>query len=434
MIIMTFYKGPSACIHPISMTPLSLTKFVVFCFLILILSCASEPKVKEIAALHYGDGEAGVVEILGEGSQSLLFKLDDINYSYRYYTTTITKQEYALLFANGRLYAVSQSKPPFAACINRIRWEECFRLAISKMQSERLVTEEGGFSDALSKEQQIQKNRTGATVVGAPVLIVAWPIVVGLGAMCATQEAITGNWSPKKDIERSKQKGECSQAFKDIENRLDRLYPTSGMNHATNVLNEVSTAYAQKVMTKKYYDLSEDRRHIYGRNWACGDYSVRTNLVILFGGENNVIIWMSKNIEPEVAPEIIGLPALPPRSYKLISPEQADTLLQMYWNDMGHKDAKKWLCRSADSGYAEAQYRLGLLYENGSEGFPKDSAMAFMWYRLSASSGKNMRYLDNALRVHQGLTEEQAAAADKLIQDWKSGQCEHNFLTVPASE
>lgn len=411
------------------MKPLSLTKSVVFWLLILSLSCATGPKVKEIAALHYGDDEAGVVEILGEGSQTLLFKLDGINYSYRYYTTTITNQEYALLFADGRLHAVSKTKPPFAACINRIKWEECFRLATSKMQSERLVTEEGGFSDALSKEQQIQKNRTGAAVVGAPVLIVAWPIFVGVGAMCATQEALTGNWSPKKDIELSRQKSECSQAFKDIENRLDGLYPASSMNQAINVINTVSTEYAQKAITQ-HYDLSEGRRRIYGSHWACGDYSVRTNLFILFGGEDNVIVWMSKNIEPDFTMEIIGLPALPPLSYELISPEQADTLLQMYWNDIGHKDAKKWLCRSADSGYAEAQYRLGLLYENGSEGVPKDRVMAFMWYRLSASSENDMRFVDNALRVYQELTQEQAAAAALLVQDWQPGQCEHNLLPV----
>jgi TPR repeat protein len=102
----------------------------------------------------------------------------------------------------------------------------------------------------------------------------------------------------------------------------------------------------------------------------------------------------------------------------------------MYWNDIGHKDAKKWLCRSADSGYAEAQYRLGLLYENGCEGVPKDRVMAFMWYRLSASSEIDMRFVDNALRVYQELTHEQAAAADLLVQDWKPGQCEHNLLPV----
>jgi hypothetical protein len=415
------------------MKPRSLTKSVVFWLLILILSCATGPKVKEIAALHYGDGEAGVVQILGEGSQTLLFRLDGINYSYRYYTTTITNQEYALLFADGRLHAVSQTKPPFAACINRIQWDECFRLAISKMQSERLVTEEGGFSDALSKEHQIQKNRTGAAVIGAPVLIVALPIVVGVGAMCVAQGVISGELSPSKDMEQSRQKAECSQVFKDIESRLDGLYPTSGMNQAIKVINTVSTEYAQKITTQ-HYDLSEGRRRIYGSHLACGDYSVRTNLFTLFGGEDDVIVWKSKNIEPDLTPEFIGLPALPPPSYEFISPEQANTFLQMYWNYPNYKDAKKWLCRSADAGNAEAQYRLGLLYETGSEGVPNNKVKAFMWYRLSASSGNYMRSLDNALRVYQSLTEEQAAAADMFIQEWKPGQCEHDLQPVEASE
>ena len=123
-----------------------LIKFSVFWFLIYLLSCASGPKVKEIAELHYGDDETEVVEILGEGSESLLFKLDGTNYSYRYYTTTITDQVYALLFADGRLFAVSEEKPPFDECISKFEWEVCFRSAISQMRTNNLSADEGDLS------------------------------------------------------------------------------------------------------------------------------------------------------------------------------------------------------------------------------------------------------------------------------------------------
>ena len=51
----------------------TLIKLIIFWFLIFVLSCASGPRVKEIAKLHYGDDEDHVVETLGEGSEIFFF-------------------------------------------------------------------------------------------------------------------------------------------------------------------------------------------------------------------------------------------------------------------------------------------------------------------------------------------------------------------------
>lgn len=101
--------------------------------------------------------------------------------------------------------------------------------------------------------------------------------------------------------------------------------------------------------------------------------------------------------------------------------------LQLYWNDPNHKDALKWLCRAADQGNTEAQYRLALLYENGGKNVTKDIVMSYMWYQISASRGGYMLAADQAQRLHDKLTAEQASQAELLIQEWKPGQCERNL-------
>lgn len=100
-----------------------------------------------------------------------------------------------------------------------------------------------------------------------------------------------------------------------------------------------------------------------------------------------------------------------------------DSTLQMYWNDPRHKDAKQWLCRAADEGDAQAQYRLGLLYEKGVEGLTQNFVMAYVWYRLSEANGDYMRSGDQANRILEKLDAGQSMRAERLIRDWKPGFC-----------
>jgi hypothetical protein len=107
--------------------------------------------------------------------------------------------------------------------------------------------------------------------------------------------------------------------------------------------------------------------------------------------------------------------------------------LQIYFNDTQHQDAKKWLCKAADEGDAHAQYRLGLLYENGAEGLKQDYVLAYVWYRLSETSGEYMRAGDQADRILDRLDVGQSMRAEKLIRDWGPGLCEKSMIQASDS-
>ena len=46
----------------------------------------------------------------------------------------------------------------------------------------------------------------------------------------------------------------------------------------------------------------------------------------------------------------------------------------------------KWYTLAAEQGDADAQYNLGVMYENG-DGVPQDYVRAHMWVNLGASNG-----------------------------------------------
>ena len=395
-------------------------KLIIFWFLIFVLSCASGPgpRVKEIAELHYGDDESNVVETIGEGSEILFFELNAINYHYRFYTTVLSKHKYALLFADGRLFAVSEERPPFHKCIYLTEWEKCFTDAISAMQVMQLEMTEDEFSGAVTEQEKIERGRTTAVAVGTPVLVVAWPIVLGVGAMCAAQGALEDYYNPIDDMERSRNNSECRKTLDEIEDRIDLLYPNASLNYVINVLNEKSLKGSEDEHIKaveSILDLSGGNHRIYGKSWRCG-YGEGLHLDLYFGFDNDHMIWVSKNLYTP----IVSIPD------KEVTPA-SEAMLQTYWDDLQHQDAKKWLCLAADTGHPEAQYRLGLLYENGSEGMPIDKTRAYMWYRISASGASYMRAADHAKRVHDGLNPDQAAQADALVREWEPGQCERDL-------
>ena len=62
----------------------------------------------------------------------------------------------------------------------------------------------------------------------------------------------------------------------------------------------------------------------------------------------------------------------------------------MYDNGRGvpqdDAEAVKWFRIAAEAGYVDAQYNLGVMYDNG-EGVLQDDAEAVKWYRLAAEAG-----------------------------------------------
>jgi hypothetical protein len=60
-----------------------------------------------------------------------------------------------------------------------------------------------------------------------------------------------------------------------------------------------------------------------------------------------------------------------------------------YFTGVAHDEARalEWFRKSAAQGSAEAQYMLGLMYENGDGGLVPDRARAMEWYRRAAARG-----------------------------------------------
>ena len=71
----------------------------------------------------------------------------------------------------------------------------------------------------------------------------------------------------------------------------------------------------------------------------------------------------------------------------------------------------------AEQGNANAQYTLGVLYDNGL-GVPQDRVMAYMWLNLAAMQGRESAATFRDL-VARLMTPQQIAEAQKLAREWK---------------
>jgi TPR repeat protein len=72
----------------------------------------------------------------------------------------------------------------------------------------------------------------------------------------------------------------------------------------------------------------------------------------------------------------------------------------------------------AEQGDANAQYYLGVFYDNGL-GVPQDKVRAYMWFTLSAAQGREGAAAFRDL-IARRMTPAQIAEAQKLARDWKS--------------
>ena len=75
-------------------------------------------------------------------------------------------------------------------------------------------------------------------------------------------------------------------------------------------------------------------------------------------------------------------------------------------------------CReAAEQGDAEAQFNIGVMYDNG-RGVPQDDAQAHMWFNLAGARGhEKAREARDAVRAR--MTPEQVAEAQRLAREWK---------------
>ena len=71
----------------------------------------------------------------------------------------------------------------------------------------------------------------------------------------------------------------------------------------------------------------------------------------------------------------------------------------------------------AEQGDANAQYNLGVFYDNGL-GVPQDKVRAYMWFNLSAAQGREGAAAFRDL-IARRMTPAQIAEAQKLAREWK---------------
>lgn len=80
--------------------------------------------------------------------------------------------------------------------------------------------------------------------------------------------------------------------------------------------------------------------------------------------------------------------------------------------------AAEWYRRAAEQGLAKAQNNLGLLYAQG-QGVPQDYVAAYMWFTLAAPlSGDNSKAKRNLQLLESLMTPEQIAEGQRRADEW----------------
>ncbi len=111
------------------------------------------------------------------------------------------------------------------------------------------------------------------------------------------------------------------------------------------------------------------------------------------------------------------------------SAEQGDAFAQfklgiMYQNGTGvpkdEKQAVEWYLKSANQGNAGAQWNLGLMYRNGS-GVPKDDAKALEWIKKSAEQGNTAAQFTLAHMNSGGVSVDKAKDIEGLKKTAEQG-------------
>ena len=81
-------------------------------------------------------------------------------------------------------------------------------------------------------------------------------------------------------------------------------------------------------------------------------------------------------------------------------------------------EAVRWCRRAANQGHPNAQFNLGVIYENG-RGVAQNSSAAELWFSLSllgAADEDRDRWVTSRDRVAGELTADQLAEADRRVR------------------
>ena len=164
------------------------------------------------------------------------------------------------------------------------------------------------------------------------------------------------------DILKNKFKGECSVLMTVFSEGIHKKILTNNEYNIQNVKNDA------KYISKRYFinhDIIEDAIRVW--------YNIINN----FSLPENTKEEKSINIKSKINCD-------PDECYRLA--------LQHYSSKFGldndYKEAKKYFKKSAEFGNIDAQYYLGLCYEEGT-GTQKNSKLAFSWYLKAAEAGND---------------------------------------------
>ena len=82
-----------------------------------------------------------------------------------------------------------------------------------------------------------------------------------------------------------------------------------------------------------------------------------------------------------------------------------------------YEEAVKWFRRSANQGFAGAQFKLATMYWAG-KGVKQDAIQAHMWANLAAAQG--MKMAEGARMIaEEHMTSTQVQQAQKMAREWK---------------
>ena len=107
----------------------------------------------------------------------------------------------------------------------------------------------------------------------------------------------------------------------------------------------------------------------------------------------------------------------------------AEAQFQLYRRDKPDGKSLTWLCLAANQGHALAQEERGDLHVQGlgqawREAGPVklDHVRAYMWYSLAAANGLT-RAGSTRDFIDDQMTPAQIAEAERLVAEWKPGDC-----------
>ena len=89
--------------------------------------------------------------------------------------------------------------------------------------------------------------------------------------------------------------------------------------------------------------------------------------------------------------------------------EQGHGVLQNY------KEAVKWYKLAAEQGDVRAQFSLAYMYSDG-QGVPQDYARAHMWWNIASAAGYDFFTAENRDRVAKKMTSQQIEKAQEMAK------------------